>query len=75
MVKNLDGKVVDVLSRREIRTNVGIIRIASWFYEQHEDRFEKLKTSNIEHSTPNAVLLVSKNVELWVPKKAIEAMR
>lgn len=74
-VRNLDGIIVDILARRELQTNRGILCIASWFYDENEETLEKLKSSHVEHETDNAVLLANDDAQLWIPKRVIEKVR
>ena len=76
-VRNLDGKVVEVLGHRELRTDRGIISIANWFWEEYRDKLEKLKDCKIGAETDRAILLQNDNAQIWVPRSLItwEEMR
>ncbi len=71
-VRNLDGKIVEILRENEIRTDRGILRLKDWFYEQEEDTLKILREScKITRETEKAIFLENEKAQLWVPKSVI----
>jgi len=71
-VRNLDGKVVEILGKNEIRTDRGILKLKDWFYEQEEDTLKVLREScKVERETEKAIYVKNDKTELWIPKSVI----
>ena len=74
-IRNLDGEYVEILGSREIRVNDKIIRLKKWYVEKYRKELEKLKECHLEKETDKAILVISENNMLWIPKSVIEEIR
>ena len=71
-VRNLDGEIVEVLSKNEIRTDRGIIKLKDWFVEDKEDTLRLLREDGkITRETEKAIHVQNEKAELWIPKSVI----
>ena len=71
-VRNLDGKIVEVLSKNEIRTDRGILKLKDWFVEDKEDTLRLLRENGkITRETDKAIHVQNEKAELWIPKSVI----
>lgn len=73
-IRNLEGKVVDILAYNQVQTDRGVLTMHKWFAQENIEKLDKLRYCRIEKVTAKAILIMNEQEMLWIPKSVIEKL-